>query len=956
MRLSESFQNPSSEFRQAPFWFWNHRLDKETLDWQMDMMQSKGIGGFVMHARHGLITPYLSEEWFDCIRFCCQKARERGMMAWAYDERDWPSGPAAGETLKDPANRMSYVRFDIESVEGPATITFSPEVQAAYVAENDVFKRIEGTTWSAPAGTSRIARLIRFECPSMLWFESYLDTLSQKACDAFIASTYDKHEAVLGDLKAMGLEGFFTDEPALSTYPDDLRRIPWTPELVDAFKARKGYDLLDFIPDLFGVTERGKQVRCDYWDLATSLFENAFFKTIHDWCEKRGLKMIGHPLGEEPLFFQFRCLGTIFPYLKHFHMPGLDHLAIQVGKGQASTLSPKMVESAALLAGRERTMTETFGESGWGLTLREMKWMADWQMAHGINYIIPHAFYYSVAGRRKKDSPPSEFFQSPFWPYYQYFADYTARITAAMTGGEHVARIAVLYPMSSVWAEFVPGETVSPVVQELETAFWPLGAALLNLHRDFIVLDEASFAKAQVNGKTFTVNGLEFDAVVIPKITVIREDALATLKQIAATGTAVAVSSAPVKILSVNGPEPGAELDLTSLGITLTEGASASALERALAPVPADVQLTNADDVFYLHRRKEGKDLYFLANTAHEPVKTIASLASVGYAECWDPATGNRTEIPGQHVQEGRLVFPLELASVGSALIVVDPAREPGQTPLVLMEPAKRIVFDDRWHFNPENGNFIALRNWTLATRTRGHVTELRYTAQLSTTEFFANMRLIVDGIPKQPHGVSDAVLPMMGFETRAAVYWDGTLLEDELPWEFDPQFRVLAVPHRTPPGRHTIELVIQNNGWFPQPGLEEYVWLAGDFHVEHEGTHPYLVPLRGINIGPWEEQGYPCFSGTGAYFADITLPKEVLNKRLFLNAGRVGDLLEVEINGQHAGVYPWPPYRAEVSNLFCEGPNLVVLKVTNSARNFFEGPDKANPSGLLDRVVLEVF
>jgi hypothetical protein len=68
MGLLESFSNPSNEFRQAPFWFWNHRLDKATLEWQIGQMHEKGLGGYVMHARHGLMTPYLSDEWFACIR------------------------------------------------------------------------------------------------------------------------------------------------------------------------------------------------------------------------------------------------------------------------------------------------------------------------------------------------------------------------------------------------------------------------------------------------------------------------------------------------------------------------------------------------------------------------------------------------------------------------------------------------------------------------------------------------------------------------------------------------------------------------------------------------------------------------------------------------------------------------------------------------------------------------
>ena len=80
MDLYAEFKEPSARFRQAPFWFWNHELEKETLDWQIDQMKEKGLGGFVMHARHGLITPYLSDEWFEAIRFCCGKARENGFQ------------------------------------------------------------------------------------------------------------------------------------------------------------------------------------------------------------------------------------------------------------------------------------------------------------------------------------------------------------------------------------------------------------------------------------------------------------------------------------------------------------------------------------------------------------------------------------------------------------------------------------------------------------------------------------------------------------------------------------------------------------------------------------------------------------------------------------------------------------------------------------------------------------
>jgi len=965
MTLYETFRNPPAAFRQAPFWFWNHRLDQDTLAWQIEQMKDKGLGGFVMHARHGLLTPYLSDEWFDCIRFCCEHAREHGMLAWAYDERDWPSGPAGGEVIVDPANRLSYVRFNIAEVEGPGALELGDDVVAAYLAPTDAaepFRRVAGAEAELPEGRWRIAKAGRFECPAILWFESYLDTLSADACRAFVRATYDRHEEKLGDLRALGLAGFFTDEPALSTYPDDPARIPWTAGLPEAFAERKGYDLLDHLPELFAAggpegPELGAQVRYDYWDVATGLFEEAFFAPIEAWCEARGVQLIGHPLGEEPLFFQFRCLGNIFNCLKHFHMPGMDHLARHVGKGTAAAMTPKMVESAALLAGRERTMTETFGESGWGLSLSDMKWMSDWQIAHGINYFIPHAFYYSVSERRKKDSPPSEFFQAPFWPYYRHFADYTARLTSALTGGEHGAKVAVLYPMSSVWTDFVPGDGPGHAVQELEDAFAPLGETLLSIHRDFIVLDEASFAGAEVKGKAFTVNGLEFGALVVPKLTSIHEQALAALRRVAASCVVAAVDSGPVRVISASGLGAVEHVALDQVsGVRRMADGGGSDLAEALAGVAPEVTLEDVPDVYYLHRRRDGKALYFFANTSREAVQTKATLETVGLAEIWDAETGEKRPAPGQAIVGGRLRLPVDLPLAGSCLVVVDPQTPCADVPVVARPAAQRLqLCPDRWYFAPENGNFLTLKSWELTTQTRHHVTELRYRTQFMMPEQLGNLRLILDGVPRDAYGVPEATRAMMAHETSAVVLLDGQPLADELPWEIDPQFRVLSLRNQCEAGAHEIEIVIRNNGWFPQPGLGEYAWLAGDFQIDAEGDLPCLIPVRGIRSGPWEAQGHPYFSGTGCYYTDIELADDLVGKRIFVEAGRVGHILEVEVNTVSAGVRPWPPYRLEVGHLIRAGYNQFVLKVTNTAQNLFEGPDKDNPSGLLDEVWLEI-
>ena len=49
--------------RPVPFWSWNDKLEPDELRRQIGAMQDAGMGGFFMHARGGLETEYLSEDW-----------------------------------------------------------------------------------------------------------------------------------------------------------------------------------------------------------------------------------------------------------------------------------------------------------------------------------------------------------------------------------------------------------------------------------------------------------------------------------------------------------------------------------------------------------------------------------------------------------------------------------------------------------------------------------------------------------------------------------------------------------------------------------------------------------------------------------------------------------------------------------------------------------------------------
>lgn len=58
--------------------------------------QRKGFRGLFLHARAGLKSAYLSEEWFAAIGYAVDEAEKCGLEAWLYDEDGWPSGFAGG--------------------------------------------------------------------------------------------------------------------------------------------------------------------------------------------------------------------------------------------------------------------------------------------------------------------------------------------------------------------------------------------------------------------------------------------------------------------------------------------------------------------------------------------------------------------------------------------------------------------------------------------------------------------------------------------------------------------------------------------------------------------------------------------------------------------------------------------------------------------------------------------
>ena len=78
-RMRETFADPGSEFRPAPFWSWNSIMDEDEVRRQVADFAEHGFGGAFAHARQGLVTAYLSEDFFRAWAAALDESKKNGV-------------------------------------------------------------------------------------------------------------------------------------------------------------------------------------------------------------------------------------------------------------------------------------------------------------------------------------------------------------------------------------------------------------------------------------------------------------------------------------------------------------------------------------------------------------------------------------------------------------------------------------------------------------------------------------------------------------------------------------------------------------------------------------------------------------------------------------------------------------------------------------------------------------
>ena len=446
----------------APFWFWNDLIQDDETERQMGLMHEAGIRQCIIHARGGLLNEYLSEDWFARIGHCVGVAKKLGMKLWLYDEKDWPSGNLDHTLTKDESLREHYLT--IERTRVPSGGRFELECGSdclnvtAYPGETDLLGTSgDGRIGFCPGQAAEIYT-VSVHVNDYEPFGKYcIDYMNEGAIRLFIENTHEAYAARFGDEFGKTIVGMYMDETRF------FNALPWTGAFAGEFKQRKGYDIVPRLQLLERAGPGSEQVRRDYWDVAADLAGRATYKQLYDWCGRHGLLLTGHFLGEETLASQSRFNGDMMRQYKYFHIPGIDHL----GNGTGS-LDAKACSCAAQNYGRDIVSCEAFGAAGRDMGFEPMVKISNWLFQQGVNFLIPHAFYYSTRGERADDWPPSYFFQWEHWGRYKAYADMAYRMSFLLSGGVPENDLLVYYPVESFWGCFQPDFKV-------QTCYWKQG-------------------------------------------------------------------------------------------------------------------------------------------------------------------------------------------------------------------------------------------------------------------------------------------------------------------------------------------------------------------------------------------------------------------------------------------------------------------------------------------------
>lgn len=982
------FQNPTAEYRGTPFWSWNDKLDKDELCWQIEKLKEMGFGGFHMHSRSGMATPYLSEEFMDLVKACTDKAKNEEMLSYLYDEDRWPSGAAGGLVTKVQKHRQKYLTMTPNVDENAETATVILPGKGGFAAVKNTIEACaeagkcyllavfdvvldadgylkkgeliapeavaEGNKWYAYVYTAHSTG--RFNG------QAYADTLSKETIAEFIRVTYEAYERAVGDEFGEVVPSIFTDEPQFKAadplpFAESLNpvTIPWTTDLPETFAAAYGFDLVSSLPENFwDVKDQPARTRYCFRDHVCQRFTEAFADQCGKWCEEHGIALTGHMMEEPTLNSQTHSLGEAMRAYRNFGIPGIDMLCDWLELSTA-----KQTQSAVHQYGREAMLSELYGVTGWEFDFRGHKFQGDWQAALGVTVRVPHLSWVSMRGSAKRDYPASISYQSAWYKEYPYIEDHFARLNTALTRGKPSVKVGVIHPVESYWLAYGPSSNTAAKRAELQENFDNVINWLLRGQMDFDFISESLLPEQYTasDDKKLHVGVMQYSAILVPALDTIRSSTVKILTEYVKKGGKLIFAGKAPKLVDAMVSDAGKTLFDMSEQVSMTSVSILDALESERELQVFNESGAPSRDYIYNKRVDGDREWVFIAS-ATKPLmhgfredgidrerKLVIRLKGKKRPTLYDTLTGEIKPMPYE-IRGNVTDIPCALCPSDSLLLCLEDAEEGKYIPeRVQKKPTYTFAIKEKVAVSLEEPNVLVLDmpEWSEdGEHWKPREEMLRIDLALRKKYGWPK----ADGGDAQPWVIDEQkpeLYPYLRFTFNSEVETDCKLAfeEAEQVWFNGVEVELVKDGYFTDKAIHTAKMPRLQKGentlvvrapLGKRTSLENY-FLLGDFGVRVDGCMAEIVPMpEKIGFGKITEKGLPFYGAAMTY----KIPFEVKGCDIAVHVQRyAGALVCAKLDGKDVGKIVFAPYRLEIPNV-AAGKHELELTLYNSRVNCF--------------------
>lgn len=706
----ENFKNPPATYRPHTLWFWNNTpVTREGIDEQIiGLHDDSGYGGIGILPFGTEFTPkYLSDEYFDLYVYAVRKAAEQGLKVTLYDEYGFPSGSAGAingdntprfmERYPDlTIKRLDKIEREVSNGETYCESLPKEGKLMGVVAMNidtkeriDLSAKISGDTlrWTAPQGSWKV---MQFVCVTD--GDPNMDYLNPAAAQAFIDMIHEAYYKRMPDAFGPVITHTFYDEVTIYRAQGRV----WTPRFNEIYEERYGSNPILFYPALwYDIGPETQAARNALFTLRSDLYAEAYPQAITRWSREHKTIATGHQDNEE-IVNPVGTSGDLMKCFRYLEMPGID----KIGTTRPTITRPaekfyKIVASAAYNWDHSLVMAETYGLMG-DLSMDSLRSVAIDQFIKGVNWFIPHAAWYND---KKVTFKPELSARNPHYADSLYdFTTFLARLQYMLQNdARFVTDVAVLYPIHTMQGDHYFDGPIRPYEGGVKIPYLDyvqVGEILSNeICRDYQWLHpEVLAANCTVDKTGLKLNNKiqynTFQTLIIPASKTIStktlEQALALFQN---GGKVIFTSLLPTQSTEIGQDARIAELMAALLPqgtnrntnnaggevLFVSHPDAASLTEALQSETPTDITFEPGKPLRYIHKERDGKALYYLANFSPAPYNAPITLRGKLRLEAWNPHTGERTPIKTTYQRQGNMTtthFDLALQGRESIFIV----------------------------------------------------------------------------------------------------------------------------------------------------------------------------------------------------------------------------------------------------------------------------------------------